>query len=613
MSRAPRLARTVLSILAVLSVVWGLAFSQPAEDLLRVGLGAYRDGFLEVAESQWRKFLDLYPDHPLVPQVRYLLARTLLDMGKEREALRELEALRGQKALDQAELHYLIGRIYFDLGDWEGAKASLGQALLLGPKAPWRGDALLMLGEVLFKLGDHEGAAARLREALGSLSEGSKRGRAAFLLGLSLMELGKPQEAVEAFLQVKGKDLPEALLWLSEAYRRMGDLQKAIGALERLRTDHPKDPRVPEALYREALLLVEEGNLTGARGLLSEFLSAHKNHPLEPKARLLLGRILMSLGDYRRAPDVLRPLLKKGTPEEQTEARYRLAWIYLRQGNVAEAERLLSGIEDPLAHLFKAKVELYEGKCEEAMPYLFELSGKKPFRAFSLFEIARCNWKKGKFEDCVANLDVLQLEFPHLEKADEVLWLKAECLREAGQREKAKATYELLVAKGPSSERFPWALYRLVEMALGNERTSDALSSFRRLKEYAPAHELTSRAALAVGKALFVKGQYEEALEAFEVGSSSPIREIRAESTSWLGKTYWRLGKVDEALSAFRQAALQGGEMAALAYVEIGNIYSELDQREEARAAYQEALRYAQDEALRGRIQRLLDFLDRNP
>jgi len=106
---------------------------------------------------------------------------------------------------------------------------------------------------------------------------------------------------------------------------------------------------------------------------------------------------------------------------------------------------------------------------------------------------------------------------------------------------------------------------------------------------------------------------YEEALEAFLLGISSPIKEIKGESTCWLGKTYWRLGKVEEALSAFTKATLQGGKIAALAYVEMGNIYSELGRSEEARLAYQEALKYAEDEAMKARVTKLLDFLKGGP
>lgn len=596
--------------LALLLLSYGLVFAQPAEDLLKVGLGAYKDGFFEVAESQWRKFLSLYPDHPLAPKVRYLLGRTLLEMGKKQEALKVLEGLTGEKQIDQGELGYLLGILYFDQGNWQRAAVSLEKALSFNSRPPWHGDALLLLGECFVKLGDLERAVLRLKKAQEVLGEGPKRERASLLLGLSYLGLGKAEEAERAFRQVKGKARPEALFWLSEAYLKLGDREKAIVVLGQVVEEYPQDSRAPEALYRQALLLFERGERTQARIVLSRWLDLYKNHPLESKVRLLLGRILMAKAAYGDAVEVLKPVLKKGAPQEQAEARYRLIWAYLQQGDTAEAKRLLSGLDDPLSHFLRAKGELSEEKCEGAMPYLFELSGKKPFRAFSLFEIARCSWSLGKFEDCVANLDVLQLEFPLLEKADEVLWLKAECLRESGEKEKASALYRALVDKGPSSRRFPWALYRLCETALGDNRMEEAFALFERLKEHFPEHELTPRAALLLGKFLFSKGAYERALEVFLLGAASPIREIQGESNLWLGKAYWRMGKSREALSAFGKAALQGGEIAALAYVEMGNIYSELNQPKEARLAYQEALKSAADEALKSRIRKLLELLE---
>lgn len=582
-------------------------WAQPPEELLKVGLGAYKDGFLEVAESQWKKFLKLYPDHPFVPKVRYLLGQTLIEEGRLEEAIRELTPLVGDERIEQGELHYLIGSLHIRMGKWKEARPYLKTATELSPEAPWFGQALLLLGEAHFRLANYKDAIPILRKASQVLRD-STSNRALLLLGLSLLEIGELREAERTLNSVKGKEGDEALFWLSEVRLKLGDPQGALKALSTLMLRYPKSPRLPEAIYKRAQILQQAHRDSEAKGALRGWLLRFKGHPLEPKVRLLLGRLLMKAQNYKEAADILGPVLKKGSQEEQREARHRLIWCHLQMGNLSEAEKLLSRQDDLLSHLLKAKSELFQGRCEEALPYLFELSAKKPFRPFALFEIARCNWRMGKFQDCVANLDVLQLEFPGFEKIDELLWLKAECLREAKEERKARDLYRQILKKHPSSDRVPWALYRLLEMDLGSGHIDQALPSFETLKAKFARHELTQRAGLLIGKALFAQGDYKKAIEALLIGTSSPIKEIRGEALCWLGKAYWRVGEEEKAIGAFERAASQGGEIAALAYVEIGNIKAEAGQREEAQSAYREALKLTQDQALRARIEKLLEF-----
>src|SRR3989304_716155 len=56
------------------------------EQLIRVGTGAFKDGFYDIAERQFTNFISHYPKHAKVFDVYYLLARTLVIKGKLKEA-----------------------------------------------------------------------------------------------------------------------------------------------------------------------------------------------------------------------------------------------------------------------------------------------------------------------------------------------------------------------------------------------------------------------------------------------------------------------------------------------------------------------------------------------
>jgi len=77
-----------------LFLVWGFLFSQEShskiftedEQLIKVGSGAFQDGFYDIAEKQFSNFVRIYPKHDKVFDIYYLLGRTLLIRGKLKEA-----------------------------------------------------------------------------------------------------------------------------------------------------------------------------------------------------------------------------------------------------------------------------------------------------------------------------------------------------------------------------------------------------------------------------------------------------------------------------------------------------------------------------------------------
>ena len=105
-------------------------------------------------------------------------------------------------------------------------------------------------------------------------------------------------------------------------------------------------------------------------------------------------------------------------------------------------------------------------------------------------------------------------------------------------------------------------------------------------------------------------GRYGEALPKLEVASRSPIREIRGRALCWLGKAYLRLGLPDKALAWYEEAAEEGGEVAVLAYVGIGNVKAEFGDPEEARKAYEKALKLTKEERLKARIKELMELVE---
>lgn len=586
------------------------AWSQGPEELLKVGAGAFEDGFWTVAETEWRRFLRLYPNHPKAPLVRYLLGRTLIEEGKVEEALRNLEAVKGVKGVDPAALHYWMAFCLGRLDRWKEAEVHLLRSLKASPKGDLAPNVLYLLGEAKYRRRRWEEAIPYLKRALKSLKGEPLLSRARLLLAHCLYRGGKFTEALRYLDGVREKNLrEEALFWRGEVLFKAGRLREAVRSFDRFRRLYPSSGRLPEARYKLAYALYRLKEGQRARVLLEGWLRDYPDHPLAEEAQLLLARILMQGRNFKEAVAVLGEISKKGGPGAR-EAHYRLIWCYLQMGELETAKKLLGKYEDDISHYLRAEASLWEGNCKEALPYLFELMNKKPYRKKALLEIARCCYLAGKYQDCIANLDILKLEFPDFEGIDELLWLKAECLRGAGEEKEAAKLYTKILEKHKGSARAPWALYRLFNRAVEGGKVKEAETYFERLQRRFPDHELTARAALVLGRTLASMGRYGEALPKLEVASRSPIREIRGRALCWLGKAYLRLGLPDKALAWYEEAAEEGGEVAVLAYVGIGNVKAEFGDPEEARKAYEKALKLTKEERLKARIKELMELVE---
>jgi len=86
--------RKLVSYTFLSALIWGILFVPDIhstnltqeEQLIRVGIGAFNDGFYDIAEKQFSKFLKDYPNHLKYYDISYLLGKTLLLKGKYREA-----------------------------------------------------------------------------------------------------------------------------------------------------------------------------------------------------------------------------------------------------------------------------------------------------------------------------------------------------------------------------------------------------------------------------------------------------------------------------------------------------------------------------------------------
>lgn len=211
-----------------------------AQDREEVRLSAAtRETWHEQARSASLRYAETFPDHPEVPVVLARAAKDLYDRKRFPEAIAVAQRLLDRGTAVPADKRRLawgvMGHARFDSGDWAGAEAGLQQLLLLLPA----GDA--ERGPVFDRL-----AVAVYRQGEAKQAAGDTDGAVADWLRVR-------EVAPEAAARVTADYDAGALLLRTRQWSR------AIGVLERFRTEFPKHASQPEVTRGLALAYAESG------------------------------------------------------------------------------------------------------------------------------------------------------------------------------------------------------------------------------------------------------------------------------------------------------------------------------------------------------------------
>jgi tetratricopeptide (TPR) repeat protein len=271
--------------------------------LLNLGIAHYRAGQFAKAVEVFPQFLEKHPDSV---QARQLYGLSLAALGRDEEAIKQLEPTRDATPPDPAAL-YTLGMAYLRAGK-PGLRATLERLASFPAGLP----ALhLLQGQAFLRDLEFEQALDELKKA----------------------------EKLNA-------DLPRLYYVLGLAHQQLGHNKEAIAAFEAELVRSPKDAGT---LYYLALALEADGNLNAAQQRIDEAL---KLDPQAPEANGLLGKILFKQGRAAEAVKLVEAAVDK-KPNDQ-EQRYLLARIYQQLGRREEAAREFAAVQKLKAEQLKS-------------------------------------------------------------------------------------------------------------------------------------------------------------------------------------------------------------------------------------------------------------------
>jgi soluble lytic murein transglycosylase len=392
------------------------------------------------------------------------------------------------------------------------AEAAMALEGLVG-KFPKVDDYVLFhLGAARLSLGDPAEARQLLHRVVTGKPESPFLPQAILLEAKALTDLGQPREALR-LLESRQASVPPASLALAQgkAWEVLGEHQQAVAAYQRVYYGFPlaeQASRAAEALatlrramgasYPEpgpAELLERAGKLWEGR----EYARARDEYTqIQPRVtgtgrELAILRATAALYHLQQVPAAERELsrLRMETPEAEAE---RLHYLYLcaaRQGQDAEAGRLLDVLarEYPTSpwrlqsllafqsrHLLRDETEIYGPRyqaCAESFP--------------DAPEAANCHWRvawlayRRRDASAATRLREHAVRYPGSPKASAALYFFARLEEQAGRKGVARAVYEYL------ESQYPHYYYGL----LARDRLQDA--AMARVQPDPPAREWLSR------------------------------------------------------------------------------------------------------------------------
>ena len=602
------------------------------EQLIWVGIGAFKDGFYDIAEKQFTNFINIYPKHDKLFEICFLLGRTLLIRGKLKDANKAfLKIVNENKNYENMD-YTLFGmaEVEMRLGNREEAERLLISIIKRYPKFEQIDYSYYLLG--LLELGSNQLTPAE--STFKKVSQYSKNNElirsSLFWLGILSFKQKQYETAASYFktLWENPKSIPAeyltyALFWLGETQLKLGRFNEAHTYYKTFCERFKNDPLAPMAFWRTGFCEYQSGNTNHSIETFQSFKNQFKDSPLLLYTHFLLGKMFLMNGDHLSSIKELNLILPVSQGNILGGASLlMLYWNYVQLGENEGANRTfqrlqkLNQFEDEKIFVQWLIAEMFftRGEILESLPYYFNILNSK-FREKSLFQIGKGYFFENKFREAMINLDILLLEFPNSQYLEEGLFIKGECLVKSGNLDKALETFSLIIREKKNSF---WQLFTLTQIGSIYSFRNDhqkAEDAFKRVMEDFPNHPLFYHAALQLGNLKFNDKNIVEAIHYYSIVLKGNILELFGEAHFGLGEIFYQQGKYEKALLSFETAMRYLKETSSwffLTHLEIGNLKKRWGKYEEAKKSYLIVLDQSKDEEMKKAARELLNRMESN-
>jgi tetratricopeptide (TPR) repeat protein len=295
----------------------GLALNPKRADVY-VGMGWYamRKGQYDEAIGHWRKALQI---NPQIPSVHNYIARALIVLGKQKEAVEELE--KDIKSSESGLSYFLLGQEYLRRKEYDKAKEKYEKAIVLQPNLT---NAYYGLFTVCTRLKQD----AKAKEYMTVFKKLKAEDTAE-----EKKDLTDRTDAL-GDLAATRKNVAETYMEAERIYRARGNMAKAEQLLKRAAT---LDPTNTLCLMKLASVYRKSNRIPDA---LQMYERMSKIEPKNPTGYLNIGVVSVQLKRFDEAEEAFRKAIRLAP--ENSGAYRELAQLYLKMSTKFLEAKLLA-------------------------------------------------------------------------------------------------------------------------------------------------------------------------------------------------------------------------------------------------------------------------------
>ncbi len=600
------------------------ALADEADDAYAVATGHYSNGRWALAEQEFSRFLQQYPDHSQSVTATLFLAESQVQQGKHSTAKGGF-----QQFLGLAPEHRFAGHATFRiaeashlLGDAKTAGAQLEAFCRRYPDDPMNAYALNYLGAIALSSDDSEQARRWYTEAVRRFPDGPLIDESRFGLARAMELQGEHESALVVYRIVVasgGRLADDAQLQIGISHYNRRQYTKAIEAFAATVGNFPDSDRLAAAKHWLGMSHIARGEWIAAVKALTDAAESFPTHELTGPTLFWLGEAYRHLEDTERALHCYRAVSKEWSDcpwadaSLLAETRIQLADQRHEEVNRLADEFARSHSESPLAAEVQrvwSRSLLKQRRYEDAIAVLSELvadelipsddaeqriapgvvsAGESALRGTDWYYLGIACLGAEQPELALDALARVR-PGPDEQALREGLWVaKATALLAADQcAEAIDPLMQYLAVQPNGAEATKCRIHLMVALARSG-RLDDALQAQNVLTDTDRAHASYLPAVQRVAEAAYEAGRYDAATRLFRIltRETSPP-EIAAHGWSGLGWACFSSGDLESATGAFGKlvSLYPDSKLAPEAAMMQAKAYEKMDRPEEASDAY---------------------------
>lgn len=541
----------------------------------------------EQAETAYRSLLEEYSEHPELVYWTIRLASTLYLQRKYAEVISVLEPLiqRLEEPEVLAEAQYLVGASQFHTERFSEAVASLSAALSSAPTWRQADETMLLLGRSQRADGQNDAALETIRKVLADFPNSRVLDQAHYRLGEYASDEGDFPTALAGYEAVLAT-WPESLFAPFASYHkawlhwRNRQYDQAIPAFSKLIEDHPEHELTADALYGRAISRRQAGQFQEAIQDLDAYLETEPDLANRSDALYERGLAQVASEQWSAAVTTLQQLLE-AHPDytHRDKVFYEIAWAHRSMDDASQQaaalpwfRRLAEDAPDsPLAaeawfHLGEAYYDQQQYPQAASAYTTAKAAGAGGDLAEKvLYKLGWSHFQQRDYEQALAEFTEQADAHPSGDLAADAALMKAESLFRLEDYRRALAAYEALQEIELSSPQFSaLALLHGGQSASQLKDWKKAVSFFERLLSRYDQSPYVPEARYELAFAQQNLGDEKSAMQNFTLAAESSRESLGARARFMIGELHFARKDYRAAIREFQRVMFGfGGDAAA--------------------------------------------------